>query len=110
MGASGLNLGQIHDRSTTRWHRERESGDDVTLDFNAHIRGGGETGPNPTDRGRTGSKRHLVTDAKGIPLAIRLTATNIHDSHLFEDLIDDNSDYKTLDDEGGNRPLLCRSE
>ena len=39
MGASGLNLGQIHDRSTTRLHRERASGDDVTLDFNAHIRG-----------------------------------------------------------------------
>ena len=26
-------------RSTTRLHRERASGDDVTLDFNAHIRG-----------------------------------------------------------------------
>jgi hypothetical protein len=40
MGASGLNLGQTHDRSTTRLHRERASGDDVTLDFNAHIRRG----------------------------------------------------------------------
>src|SRR4051794_22061627 len=39
MGASGLNLGQTHDRSTARLHRERASGDDVTLDFNAHIRG-----------------------------------------------------------------------
>src|SRR5215218_6074676 len=37
-------------------------------------KGGQETGPNPTDRGRAGSKRHLITDAKGVPLALRLTA------------------------------------
>jgi len=49
---------------------------------------GEETGPNPTDRGRAGSKRPLITDAKGIPLAVRLTAANIHDSRLFEELID----------------------
>lgn len=51
-------------------------------------KGGEETGPNPTDRGRPGSKRHVVTDANGIPLAIRLTAANVHDSRVFEDLID----------------------
>jgi transposase len=51
-------------------------------------KGGQETGPNPTDRGRAGSKRHLITDAKGVPLALRLTAANIHDSRLFEELID----------------------
>ena len=51
-------------------------------------KGGEETGPNPTDRGRAGSKRHLITDARGIPLAVRLSAANIHDSRLFEALID----------------------
>jgi transposase len=50
--------------------------------------GGEATGPNPTDRGRAGSKRHLITDARGIPLAVRLTAANIHDRRLFEELID----------------------
>lgn len=54
----------------------------------ARQKGGEETGPNPTDRGRAGSKRHLITDAKGIPLAVRLSAANIHDSRLFEELID----------------------
>jgi len=49
---------------------------------------GEETGPNPTDRVRAGSKRPLITDAKDIPLAVRLTAANIHDSRLFEELID----------------------
>ena len=56
--------------------------------FRGRQKGGERTGPNPTDRGRSGSKRHVVTDANGIPLAIRLTAANIHDSRVFEDLID----------------------
>lgn len=57
------------------------------------FRGGGEkggnvTGPNPTDKGRPGCKRHLVVDAKGIPLAVRLTKANVHDSQLFTELLD----------------------
>ncbi len=51
-------------------------------------KGGEKTGPNPTDRGRPGSKRHLITDANGIPLAVQITAANLHDSHVFEELID----------------------
>ena len=49
---------------------------------------GEKTGPNPTDRGRPGCKRHLITDANGVPLAIRLTPANGHDSRCFENLID----------------------
>jgi transposase len=49
---------------------------------------GAATGPNPTDRGRPGTKRHLATDAKGIPLAFLLTGANVHDSVPFEELID----------------------
>ena len=40
---------------------------------------GKKTGPNPTDRRKPGSKHHLVTDAKGVPLAIRLTGAHRHD-------------------------------
>ena len=51
--------------------------------------GGGEkTGPNPTDRGKQGSKRHLVVDGVGVPLAVRLTAANVHDSRMLEELVD----------------------
>jgi hypothetical protein len=28
------------------------------------------TGPNPTDRGKRGTKRHLLVDQKGIPLSV----------------------------------------
>jgi transposase len=42
--------------------------------------GGGQTGPNPTDRAKRGSKRHLICDARGVPLAVRLTGANRNDS------------------------------
>jgi transposase len=38
-----------------------------------------KTGPNPTDRGKTGSKHHVITDAAGVPLATTLTGANSHD-------------------------------
>jgi DDE family transposase len=37
------------------------------------------TGPNPTDRGKLGTKRHVLTDGKGIPLSVVITAANTHD-------------------------------
>lgn len=43
-----------------------------------HARGK-KTGPNPTDRRKAGSKHHLITDARGIPLAAILTSANAHD-------------------------------
>src|ERR687893_625025 len=32
--------------------------------------GGENTGPNPTDRGKSGWKRHLLVDRSGVPLAV----------------------------------------
>lgn len=49
---------------------------------------GAATGPNPTDRGRPGTKRHLITDGRGIPIGFVLTGANVHDSMPFEPLID----------------------
>ena len=40
---------------------------------------GAKTGPNPTDRRKNGSKHHLISDANGIPLAVKLTGANRHD-------------------------------
>jgi transposase len=51
-------------------------------------KGGAATGPNPTDRGRPGTKRHLITDRRGIPLVFILTGANVHDSMPFEALLD----------------------
>jgi transposase len=50
--------------------------------------GGAATGPSPTDRGKPGTKRHLVVDRQGVPLAILLTAANVHDSTVLEEVLD----------------------
>ena len=47
-------------------------------------RGGAHTGPNPTDRGKAGSKLHLLIDGQGLPLAILLSGANVHDSKQLE--------------------------
>jgi transposase len=41
--------------------------------------GGEDTGPNPTDRGKSGSKHHVLTDGQGIPLAATVTAANVNE-------------------------------
>ena len=40
------------------------------------------------DRGKAGSKYHLLTDAGGLPLAITVSAANVHDSLLLAPLVD----------------------
>jgi hypothetical protein len=50
--------------------------------------GGELTGPNPTDRGKPGSKYHLLADRHGIPLAADVSAANAHDSLLLEPVVD----------------------
>jgi transposase len=52
------------------------------------VGGGGKTGPNPTDRGKPGSKHHLITDARGLPLAAILTGANAHDVTQLIPLVD----------------------
>jgi hypothetical protein len=47
-------------------------------------RKGQRVGPSPTDRGKPGSKRHVLMDASGILLALLLSAANVHDSRLFD--------------------------
>jgi transposase len=49
---------------------------------------GAQTGPNPTDRRKAGSKHHVLTDANGIPLATKLTGANAHDVTQLIPLVD----------------------
>lgn len=45
-------------------------------------------GPNPTDRGKNGSKRHIVVDGRGVPLSLVTTGANRHDVSQLELLLD----------------------
>ena len=51
-------------------------------------KGGETTGPNPTDRGRAGTKRHCVTGRHGTPLGLTLTGANRHDSMAMAATLD----------------------
>lgn len=67
------------DRLGPRGHRQLNGGGE---------KGGNITGPNPTDKGRPGCKRHIVVDAQGVPLAVRLTKANVNDCQLFEQMLE----------------------
>jgi len=46
------------------------------------------TGPSPVDRGKAGSKHHIIVDQQGVPLAALVSPANTHDSKVFEQTID----------------------
>jgi transposase len=50
-------------------------------------RGGELCGPNPTDRGKLGTKYHVVVASDGLPLAAMPSAANVHDTRLFPYLL-----------------------
>ena len=76
-------LNRLHDAGRIDWRH-------ACID-SASVRarhGGEQIGRNPTDRGRPGTKRHLIVDATGIPLAILLSPANHHNSRVFEPLLE----------------------
>ena len=50
--------------------------------------GGQETGPNPTDRGKSGVKRSLLTEGHGIPVGLAVDGANRHDMKLVRQTIE----------------------
>jgi len=60
--------------------------DDLSLDgsITKSPCGGELSGRSPVDRGKQGTKRSVVTDGTGIPLALVAAGANRHDSPLFE--------------------------
>ncbi|AGW40707.1 transposase [Leifsonia xyli subsp. cynodontis DSM 46306] len=64
-------------------------------------RGGDLTGPNPTDRGKRGTKYHVLTDRNGLPLHVEISGANRHDSMLVEPVLDNITAIKGV---GRGRP------
>jgi IS5 family transposase len=46
------------------------------------------TGSNPTDRSKLGTKRHILTDKKGIPLSAVITPASTHDVKAVTEVVD----------------------
>ncbi len=51
--------------------------------------GGEDTGKNPTDRGKLGTKRSLQTDGGGVPIGLAVAGANVHDTKLLQQTIED---------------------
>ncbi|WSE11849.1 IS5 family transposase (plasmid) [Streptomyces sp. NBC_01445] len=51
------------------------------------LKKGDLTGPNPVDRGKYGSKIHLITERTGLPLSVGISGANLHDSQALEPLV-----------------------
>lgn len=64
--------------------------DDIAIDASLHKApfGGDGTGPNPTDRAKSGWKWSIATDAAGIPIGWAIDAANRHDSKLVAPTLD----------------------
>ena len=45
-------------------------------------------GCNPTDRAKKGVKRHVLTDARGVPVAVQILAANVHDKWMVAKTLD----------------------
>lgn len=46
------------------------------------------TGPNPTDRAKKGTKRHLLTEGSGLPIGLVVTGANRHDKTQVEAVLE----------------------
>ena len=59
---------------------------------------------------KAGTKRHLITDRAGTPLACCLTGANAHDSLVFEDLIDAIPPIRQPNGHRRKRPLKLHAD
>ena len=50
--------------------------------------GGDKIGPNPTDRAKNGSKKSILTERNGGPLAMVVAGANVHDAKLLDQTIE----------------------
>jgi hypothetical protein len=66
------------------------------------VYGGEQTGPNPTDQAKRGSKRHLICE---VPLAVRLTGAKRNDSQEALALVDAIPPLHDARGDRGNDPV-----
>jgi IS5 family transposase len=67
-------------------------------------------GANPVDRGKPGSKLHLVCDATGLPLTAAVTAANVNDTTMFEAVVDGVPAVRTPSGRRRTRPVKLHAD
>jgi transposase len=78
-----LLLAELHDAEAIDWSRASVDSSSVRA-----LGAGEKTGPNPTDRGRPGSKHHAVVESHGIPLGAITTGANVPDVIALPAVVD----------------------
>jgi len=66
--------------------------------------GGEHTGRNPTDRGKLGTKHHLLVDERGLPLVAQISGAQVHDSRFLIPLVESIPAVKGLAGRARKRP------
>jgi transposase len=67
-------------------------------------------GANPVDRGKPGSKLHLVCDGGGLPLTAAVTAANTGDTAVFQAVLDDVPPIRTPAGQRRRRPSKVHAD
>jgi IS5 family transposase len=67
-------------------------------------------GANPVDRGKPGSKLHLVCDGGGLPLTAVVTAANVNDTAAFQAVMDDVPPIRTPAGRRRTRPAKIHAD
>jgi transposase len=76
-------LDQLGRAGSIGWDRAALDSISIRAEKKGHL-----TGPSPVDRGKPGSKIHLLTEAAGLPLATLISGANTHDSQLMLPVVD----------------------
>ncbi|MYT17889.1 MULTISPECIES: transposase [unclassified Streptomyces] len=72
--------------------------------------GGPLTGPSPTDRGKSGSKIHLITGRNGLPLSLGISGANMHDSLRLKPLARGIPPVRSRRDPRRRRPVMLHAD
>jgi hypothetical protein len=67
-------------------------------------------GANPVDRGKPGSKLHLVCDGGGVPLSVVVTAANVNDTTMFQAVLADVPPVRTPAGRRRTRPAKVHAD
>jgi transposase len=67
-------------------------------------------GATPVDRGKPGSKLHLVCDGSGLPLTAVVTAANVNDTTMFQAIVEDIPPIRTPAGRRRTRPTKVHAD
>ncbi len=71
---------------------------------------GSLTGRSPVDRGKKGSKIHIISDANGIPLVTGVSAANTHDSVMLQPMVESIPRIRSVRGPRRGKPAKLRAD